>query len=147
MRLFALGLLSTIAFANPPTLTPAQQAWVNLWMGQINPSPQNVAAVRTSLEDLLLDGLVSLPDVADPLAPTWSEATCDILLAGIEDLGKQCNDKKKNKQNCEAQVEPEEEVSVECGAEINSYLQCQSDLTDARTDYRDSCKGKHPPKH
>jgi len=147
MRLLTLCFLSTIAFANPPTLTPEQQAWVNEWMSQINPSQPNEAAVRRSLEDLILDGLVSLPDVADPLALTYSEATCDIILTGLEDLGKQCDDKKKNKENCEAQVEPEGDASVECGAEINSHLQCQSNLDDVRVDYRDRCRGKYPPKH
>lgn len=147
MRLFALCLLSTFAFANPPSLTPQQQAWVNLWVGQLNPSPQIQDDVRKSLEDLLLDGYVTLPQAPDPLAPMLTETTCNNLRDTINATATQCQTKKKQRTDCEAQVEAGEEVGVECAAQISAHEACQRDLADYQIDYLDGCFSRYPPNH
>jgi len=148
MRFWILGLMATVALANPPSLTPEQHAWVTGWVNQLNPSPQQHQAVWDEFSALLLDGVVVLPESPlDPTAPMMSEAGCDAFLPTIVSKSEQCNDVKKAGDRCIAGVADPTQALVVCDAGINPYLQCKSDLSDIRADYREGCKGKYPPKH
>lgn len=144
-------LLSSVALANPPSLTQEQHVWLVAWMAQLQLTPQDpdYQPVWDQFEVMLLDGDIVLPDPpVDPnYQPTMSEAGCNMFRDAIIGKGKECNDLKDSQDSCTAEIADPTEAAETCSAEMNAYMTCKTDLGDARMDYNADCDGRHPPDH
>jgi hypothetical protein len=150
MRRYLLLFLLGVAAANPPALSPAQQAWLVAWMNQLQvraDHPQ-YAAVRSYDKGELLAGNIDIdPPPVESEDPTLSRTTCDRVAEAVPAKAAERRRMQAAEGTCREAAPATQDPASACAREIAQVVALSRAERDMREDYRKGCKGRYPPAH